>query len=174
MAEAVFLPIDYVDKDDHVIGSGPMEEAWSTGAIHRIAVIFVRRPSDNALLLQKRSIKMETAPGLWDFSAAGHVDSGESYEQASVRELYEEIGLKSVPQLLGKYFDDYTNKEGKKLNRFYAVFLLESEAFPPQLQTDEVDGAAWFSRQELHDLHIKVPDTFTRSLFMALGKFPQI
>ena len=174
MAEPVFLPIDYVDKDDHVIDSGPIAEAWSTGAIHRIAVIFVRRPSDKALLLQKRSIKMEVAPGLWDFSAAGHVDSGESYEQASVRELYEEIGLKAVPQLLGKYFDEYTNSEGKKLNRFYAVFLHESEAFPPHFQADEVDGAAWFSRQELQDLRIKVPDIFTRSLFMALAKFPHI
>ncbi len=174
MSESDESSIDFVDKDDYVIGSGAIEEAWQSGAIHRIVVIFVRRPSDSALLLQKRSFNMEVAAGRWDFSAAGHVDSGEIYQEAANRELYEEIGVRARPNLLGKYFEEYTTEDGKKLNRFYGVFLLESEEFPSHLQTSELDGAAWFLRDELQDMAAKVPERFTDQLFNALRKFPSI
>ena len=35
----------------------------------------------------------DTAPGRWDSSCSGHLDSGEDYAPAAVRELREEIGL---------------------------------------------------------------------------------
>ena len=35
----------------------------------------------------------DAAPGLWSSSCSGHVDAGENYEQAALRELHEEIGL---------------------------------------------------------------------------------
>ena len=32
-------------------------------------------------------------PGVWDSSAAGHVDAGEDYDEAALRELEEELGV---------------------------------------------------------------------------------
>ncbi len=36
----------------------------------------------------------DLSPGLWDSSCSGHLDSGEEYDHAAVRELAEEIGVK--------------------------------------------------------------------------------
>ena len=47
------------------------------------------------VLLQKRSKNVEHWPGRWDISAAGHIPTGETPEQAAIRELEEETGLKA-------------------------------------------------------------------------------
>ena len=38
----------------------------------------------------------DESPGLWDTSSAGHLNSGESYEEGAYRELWEELGIKTV------------------------------------------------------------------------------
>lgn len=45
----------------------------------------------NEILLLKRGTATTLGPGLWGFSA-GHIESGESPEECSIRELREEIG----------------------------------------------------------------------------------
>jgi len=45
------------------------------------------------LYLQKRSRLKDMNPGVWDSSVSGHLDAGEDYLQAAVRELGEEIGI---------------------------------------------------------------------------------
>ena len=45
------------------------------------------------LFLQKRSMIKDENPGLWDTSAAGHVDAGEDYLHCAERELEEELGI---------------------------------------------------------------------------------
>jgi isopentenyldiphosphate isomerase len=36
----------------------------------------------------------DLSPGLWDSSCSGHLDAGEDYDAAAVRELGEEIGVR--------------------------------------------------------------------------------
>ena len=36
----------------------------------------------------------QESPGLWASSVSGHVDAGESYDEACIREIEEEVGLK--------------------------------------------------------------------------------
>ncbi len=45
------------------------------------------------LALQKRSLNDKSFPGYWDFSAGGHIDSGEESQKAAERELFEELGI---------------------------------------------------------------------------------
>ena len=39
-------------------------------------------------------------PLLWDVSVAGHIDAGETFFEAAIRECKEEIGLTLTPKIL--------------------------------------------------------------------------
>jgi len=85
---------DVVDAEDHVIGQAPRQEVHDRGLMHRAVHILVfNRHRD--CLLQKRSMLKDRHPGVWDSSAAGHLDAGESYETAAIRELEEELGIRA-------------------------------------------------------------------------------
>ena len=60
--------------------------------MHRAMHLFAYNKRGD-LFLQKRSILKDACPGLWDSSAAGHLDVGESYADCAVRELEEELGV---------------------------------------------------------------------------------
>ena len=81
-----------VDEHDQVIGPRTRGELHRLGLRHRAVHVLVFN-SRNEVFLQKRSAAKDTNPGLWDTSAAGHVDFGESYEQCALRELKEELGI---------------------------------------------------------------------------------
>src|SRR6266550_495119 len=70
----------------------PKNEIHCDGDWHRAAHIWIIAP-DGRFLLQRRSLRKENNPGLWDVSAAGHLSAGESASEAAVRETFEELGL---------------------------------------------------------------------------------
>lgn len=84
-----------VDESDTVIGAEYMRIAVEKGLIRRASCVYVFNESGK-LLVQRRSAGV-VEPLLLDQSAAGHVDEGESYEEAAKRELFEELGLKDIP-----------------------------------------------------------------------------
>ena len=85
---------DVVDTFDHVIGRATRREIHEKGLLHRSVHILVFSPK-GTLFLQKRSLEKDESPGYWDTSAAGHVDSGESYFESAQRELMEELGIRA-------------------------------------------------------------------------------
>ena len=99
MSEEIF---DVVDERDEVIGRQTRSEVHRLGLGHRAVHVLVFNLRGE-LFLQKRSMKKDCFPGAWDSSAAGHLDSGEAYDDCAVRELREELGL-TVPGPLRKLF----------------------------------------------------------------------
>ena len=81
-----------VDEQDVVIGRRRRDEIHRLGLRHRSVHILVFNPGGE-LFLQRRSLSKDIHPGLWDTSAAGHVDAGEAYERTAWRELGEELGI---------------------------------------------------------------------------------
>ena len=81
-----------VDTADQIIGPCRRGDAHRLGLFHRSVHILVFNPQGE-LFLQKRATTKDVNPGLWDTSAAGHVDYGESYEESARRELQEELGI---------------------------------------------------------------------------------
>lgn len=84
--------LDVVNEANDVTGQAARKKIHDENLLHRAVHLFVFTKK-RALVLQKRSHLKDRHPGVWDSSAAGHVDAGESYEQAAVRELQEELGL---------------------------------------------------------------------------------
>lgn len=88
--------LDTVDEHDRVTGTETRGKIHRRGLIHRAVHILVFNPAGR-IYIQRRSQSKDRFPGLLDSSAAGHVDSGESYERAAVRELVEELGISEKP-----------------------------------------------------------------------------
>ena len=83
---------DVVDIFDRVVGLAPRHYIHANKLFHRAIHVLVFN-SKGEVFLQKRSLDKDTAPGKWVSSCSGHVDTGEYYFDAAVRELGEEIGL---------------------------------------------------------------------------------
>lgn len=90
--------LEVVDKNDRVTGMERRGVIHEKGLMHRSAQVLVFN-SRGELFLQKRSDSKDEFPGLWDSSAAGHVDPGESYLECARRELEEELGILQPGQL---------------------------------------------------------------------------
>ena len=84
---------DVVDDHDRVIGQERRAEVHARALKHRAVHVFALTPHGE-VMLQKRSHLKDSCPGLWDSSAAGHLDVGESYDACALRELDEELGLR--------------------------------------------------------------------------------
>lgn len=84
---------DVVNERDEVVGRATRREVHATGLWHRAVHVMVFDAAGR-VFLQKRSLLKDLSPGLWDSSCSGHLDAGEDYDRAAVRELAEEIGLR--------------------------------------------------------------------------------
>lgn len=129
-----------VDEHDQVIGDRPRGELHRLGLRHRAVHILVFNEREE-LFLQKRSRLKDVNAGLWDTSAAGHVDLGESYAGCARRELREELGvdLADGPAFLFKV--DASAETGWE---FVEVYRAE-HAGPFQLAPEEIEEGRWFT-----------------------------
>lgn len=84
--------LDVVDMQNNVIGRAFRKEVHEKSLIHRSVHVLVFN-SGGDLFLQKRVLTKDENPGLWDSSAAGHLNCGEEYLACAHRELKEELGI---------------------------------------------------------------------------------
>ena len=83
---------DVVDENDRVTGQTSRFNAHAQKLRHRAVHVFVFNERGD-LFLQKRSRWKDKCPGLWDSSAAGHVNAGDDYAATAPREVREELGV---------------------------------------------------------------------------------
>jgi 16S rRNA (adenine1518-N6/adenine1519-N6)-dimethyltransferase len=135
---------DVVDANDDVIGTATRQEVHVQQLVHRAVHVFVFNKRGD-LLLQKRSLLKDSCPGLWDSSVSGHLDSGESYEAAAVRELSEEMGIttETVPEEIARITPGA--EMGWEHVRLYRTRYDGHLRFPAA----EVETAQWFPLVEL-------------------------
>ena len=135
---------DVVNDHDEVIGQNTRAEVHRLGLNHRAVHVLVFN-ARGEIFLQKRSMKKDRHPGVWDSSASGHLDTGETYDACAVRETREEIGLVLVqtPERLFKLAAcEDTGQE------FVWVYRCEAEG-PFTLHPEEIERGDWFVPEEL-------------------------
>lgn len=82
-----------VNENGEVITTLPRSEIHGNPSlIHRVVHVLVFNRNGD-LFLQKRSMNKDVAPGKWDTSVGGHVNSGETIREALNREMEEELGI---------------------------------------------------------------------------------
>src|SRR6266480_382032 len=141
MPEEIF---DVVNERDEVVGRQSRSEVHRLGLKHRAVHVLVFN-SRGQVFLQKRSMKKDRQPGLWDSSASGHLDCGEDYDACAVREVREEIGLElsAPPRRLFKLAAcPATDQE------HVWIYQCESEG-PFTLQPEEIERGGWFASEEV-------------------------
>jgi isopentenyldiphosphate isomerase len=143
-AEAENEVLDIVDEQGRVIGRASRAESHSNPALAHRAVHVVVRNAAGDIFLQKRSRSKRIQPGKWDTSVGGHVDPGESYEAAAVRELSEELGISMATGLRHLY--DYIWRSPVETEHV-RTFLLTHEG-PFRLHPDEIEEGRFWSLEE--------------------------
>lgn len=114
--------LDIVTDDNRVVGTASKAEVYRRQLTHRIVHVLVFNKRGE-LLLQRRSGLVAFCPHHWVTSASGHVRSGETFEQAALREAREEIGVEL--NLDQTYRDLYNDPRG--MNKVLTTFTATHE-----------------------------------------------
>ena len=157
---------DVVDANDVVTGTATRGEVHAKLLTHRAVHVFAFNKHGD-LLLQKRSRLKDLCPGLWDSSVSGHLDSGESYEAAAVRELAEEMGIAggAAPEEIACL------APGVDTGWEHVHLFRVRHDGPLRFPSAEVDAAMWFPLTEIAAWSAARPADFAPGFLECWDKF---
>ena len=166
-----------VDDNDNEIGYGEKMETHITGRLHRAFSLFVFDKKSRSLLIHQRAAGKYHSGGLWTNSCCSHPRKGETLQDAVVRRVYEELGLRipcgdgMVPGLteVGKfqYFVDFGDISEHEIDH---VFIWETDGqVNLNPDSEEVMDFMWIEPPRLTELMQREPGSFTAWFAPALS-----
>lgn len=149
MAEEI---VDIVNENDEVIGKTSKNEAHEKPLYHRIVGVWFYN-SKGQVFLQKRSFQKKDLPGYLEWTVSGHVASGETYEEALVRETQEETGVSAKVDnfvFLGQFIPNL-HRDGRPVTHLRKIYALKFDGNKEDLRFDpaEVDSFEVWTINEL-------------------------
>lgn len=135
-----------MDEEGNVVGSATRGECHNGSRwLHPVVHLHVFN-SNGDIYLQKRPEWKDIQPGKWDTAVGGHVDYGETPEEALQREVREELGITEfTPELIDKYvFDSHRERELVYVNSS----TYDGEIHP---SADELDGGRFWTMEEIRE-----------------------
>jgi isopentenyldiphosphate isomerase len=84
--------VDLVDEDDRVIGRVTRKQMRAENLLHRTIAVMCCDPNGR-IYVHRRTDRKDVYPGLYDMFVGGVVSAGESYDDAALREIGEELGI---------------------------------------------------------------------------------
>jgi isopentenyldiphosphate isomerase len=133
-----------VDEEGTVIGQATRDECHSgSHLLHPVVHLHVFNAQGD-VYLQKRPEWKDIQPDKWDTAVGGHIDYGETPEEALHREVLEELGITDFsPEFIGKYvFESRRESELVYVNRT----TYDSPIHP---SAEELAGGRFWSIQEI-------------------------
>ena len=135
-----------VDENGTVMGSATRGKCHNgSKLLHPVVHLHVFN-SKGEIYLQKRPEWKDIQPGKWDTAVGGHVDYGETPEEALKREVREELGITDFePEFVDKYV--YESKREREL------VYVNRATYDGEIQpsVDELDGGRFWSMQEIRE-----------------------
>jgi isopentenyldiphosphate isomerase len=134
-----------LDEAGNVVGKASRGECHNGSRLIHPVVHLHLLNSRGELYLQKRPAWKDIQPGKWDTAVGGHVDYGETIEEALRREVREEIGLEDfTPEKICHYLYD-SDREREMVYVYRATW--DGEVNP----SAETDGGRFWSIEELRE-----------------------
>ncbi len=140
--------LDLVDENDNVIDRKPRPEVENEGLNNFRVINAFLINSEKQLWIPRRTAHKKLFPLCLDMSVGGHVESGETYEQAFRRETQEEININidDYPVKLLAHLKPHTHN----LSAFMKVYEIECNQTPDYNKQDFTE-AFWLTPQELRN-----------------------
>ena len=153
-----------VNEEDDVIDEAGRAEVHGNNLLHRAVHLFIFNPA-RELFLQKRSRWKDRHPFLWDSSAAGHVNAGETYDETARRELMEELGISTkLERLLKLPASDKTGQE--------FIWLYRGQHGGPfQIARSEIEYGAFFPLNVIEEWIANRPHDFAPGFIECWSAF---
>ena len=152
---------DVVDEQDRVVGRASRAEVHARNLRHRAVHLWLFRPNGR-LLLQKRALHKDSAPGCWVSSCSGHLDCGEDYEGAARRELEEELGIPPEEVAWTPPWRKFPASP-ETGHEFVQVYLLRGYRGAVHPNPEEVTDLRWMAPSAVDRALREEPGAFARS-----------
>lgn len=123
--------LTFYNEQNEPIGIVNREEGINRGLLLEGVQLWIIKPENNQVLMQRRSRNKQNNPSKIDVSVSAHVEPDETAIQAMLREAREEIGLADSEYLYSKMQKFAENKinladygrQGRYIMHFYLAFL---------------------------------------------------
>ena len=109
------------------------------------------------LLIGRRDLKDATGKRILWSLPKGHIEEGETPEEAALREVQEETGIVSVIEKSLGVIDFWFMAGGKRIHKTVHHYLFRENGGLLAAQESEVDEVAWFPLSEIVD-RLAYPD----------------
>ncbi len=134
-----------VDETGCVIGRATRGECHGGSMLLHPVVHLHVIDSDGRIFLQHRPAWKDIQPDKWDTAVGGHVDYGETTDEALRREAREELGITGFePELIGSYV--FESDREREFVTSFRTRISDTSAVVP---SDELDGGRWWTREEI-------------------------
>jgi isopentenyl-diphosphate delta-isomerase len=155
-------PLILVDSDDQEVGHMNKASAHTgDGRLHRAFSIFLFNGPDRVYLHRRSTIK-PLWPAFWTNSCCSHPRRGESYQQATQRRLYEELGVNTPLEQLYRFEYHATYKDVGSEHELCWVYVgNHSDQTPIKTHPEEIMADGWFACDEVDEWTAKHPEDFT-------------
>ena len=132
----------------------PRAEIHRLGKPHRAVHLYLFN-SRNELLLQRRALTVDHAPGVFGISVTAHVDAGEFSSATVRREVEEELGLDAAQlqfDFLFSFFQEAILHETYIDRQFNDVYVTRADIEPERIQFDhsEVTEVKFVAFERFH------------------------
>jgi isopentenyl-diphosphate delta-isomerase type 1 len=140
--------LDIVNDEDIITGQEMRSAVHQLGLQHRGVHVFLFT-ADGKMLVQKRSADRVASPSMLDCSVSEHVKAGESYLEAAVRGMKEEMGVEGIEiKPLVKFRMNYGINDNEISTLYEGIVNPVNVKFDP-IEIEEIN---YYSVQELQKM----------------------